>query len=300
MRQSPVKFFVAIPHESGSVTPTASMLAARHGIAYHSETMTRHVKVHLLPTLFEPEEVRGGITVIIDVLRASTTITHALAHGAQAVIPVGEVAEARQVAALRPIESVLLGGEREGVLIEGFDLDNNPLAYSSEVVSGKTIIFTTSNGTKALLRAREADRIVVGSFVNLQAVVHALVDDTRPLHLVCAGTEGKISLEDVLCAGGICHRLQLWAETLGGGDNFDCNDDPTQLALDLYWFRASAPEDNDSAAIREAILMSRGGRNCQRLGFDHQVSHAATYDLFDIVPEYIKSTGEIIVPRSQE
>ena len=124
--------------------------------------MTRDVKVHLLPALFEPDEVRGGIAVILDILRASTTITHALAHGAKAVIPAGEVDEARRIAVDYPKGSVLLGGEREGVLIEGFDLDNNPFAYTPEAVAGMTIVFTTSNGTKALLRADKADRILRG------------------------------------------------------------------------------------------------------------------------------------------
>ena len=257
--------------------------------------MTRDVKVHLLPMLFEPEEVRGGIAVILDVLRASTTIVHALAHGAKAVIPTCEVDEARRIAAGYPKDSVLLGGEREGLLIEGFDLDNNPFAYSPEVVADKTIVFTTSNGTKALLRASAADRILIGSFVNLQAVVNALVADARPIHLVCAGTRGQISLEDVLCAGGICHRLQLWSDDHGAGDDFDCDNDQTQLALDEYWFRAASPEDNDSVPILEAISLSRGGRNCQRLGFDDQIARAAEYDLFDIVPEYEKESRTIKV-----
>ena len=255
--------------------------------------MTRDVKVHLLPTLFEPDEVRGGVAVIIDILRASTTITHALANGATAVIPTGEVDEARRIAADYPKDSVLLGGEREGLLIEGFDLDNNPFAYSPEVVADKTVVFTTSNGTRALLRAAEADRVLIGSFVNLQAVVNVLAADLRPIHLVCAGTQGRVTLEDVLCAGGICHRLQLWSDAHGAGHDFNCDDDQTQLALDHYWFRASAPEDNDSTPILEAISMSQGGRNCLRLGYQDQIARAATYDLFDIVPEYEQESRTI-------
>ena len=257
--------------------------------------MTREVKVHLLPKLFEPEEVRGGIAVVLDILRASTTIVHALASGAKAVLPVGEVDAARSLASGSAAGSVLLGGEREGVLIDGFDLDNNPLAYTAEVVANKSVIFTTSNGTRALLHAQEADRILIGSFVNLQAVVNLLAADTRPIHLICAGTMGRVSLEDVLCAGGICHRLQVWADEFGVGDDFDCDDDQTQLALDHYWFRAAAPVDNDSEAIDEALQMSRGGRNCLRLGFAEQVTRAATYDLFDFVPEYDKTTHAITI-----
>lgn len=259
--------------------------------------MTREVKVHLLPILFDPEEVRGGIAVILDVLRASTTIVHALASGAKAVHPVGEVDAALSLAETFPAGSALLGGERKGMLIDGFDLDNNPFAYHPDVVTGKSIVFTTSNGTRALLRAALADRIIIGSFVNMQAVVNELVADTRPIHLVCAGTMGRVSLEDVLCAGGICHRLQLWSDQYGAGDDFDCDDDSTQLALDHYWFRASLPEDNDPANIIEAISQSRGGRNCLRLGFKDQIDRAANYDLFDFVPEYDGDSKSLIISR---
>lgn len=153
--------------------------------------MIHDVHVHLLPNLFEPEEFRGGVAVILDILRASTTIVHALAHGAARVIPTGEIAEARRVAGGLPVGSVLLGGEREGLQIEGFDLDNSPFAYTPELVKGRTIVFTTTNGTRALLRSDRADRVLIGSFVNLQAVVDDLAQEDRPVHLVCAGDKGE-------------------------------------------------------------------------------------------------------------
>jgi 2-phosphosulfolactate phosphatase len=250
---------------------------------YHP-TMTREVKVHLLPALFEPEDVRGGIAVIIDVLRASTTITHALAAGASRVIPCGEVDEAAAVARLHPRGMALLGGEREGLLIDGFDLDNNPFAYSAPVVAGKTIVFTTSNGTRALLRAAGADRVLIGSFVNLQAVVTVLAQDDRPVHLVCAGTKGRITVEDSLCAGAIVDRLL--AAT--GESNADWTDDQLRLALDLY-----RSESIDVETFRQAMRSGYGGRNCRRLGFDEQIERAGTCDLFDIVPEYNARTRSI-------
>lgn len=246
--------------------------------------MTRDVKVHLLPVLFEPEDVRGGIAVIIDVLRASTTITHALANGASCVVPCGEVDEALQLAQARPAGSVLLGGEREGLLIDGFQLDNNPFAYGGDVVRGKTIIFTTSNGTRALLRAAQADRVLIGSFVNLQAVVNVLLADQRPVHLVCAGTKGKITVEDSLCAGAIVDRLLA----ASGAEESQWTDDQLRLALDLYRY-----ESRTSASFRNAMRSGYGGRNCLRLGFADQVDRAATSDLFSIVPEYNSSTRSI-------
>ena len=248
--------------------------------------MTRNIRVHLLPILFEPEEVRGGCAVILDILRASTTITHALAHGASAVIPTLDIETARAAAATFPAADVLTGGEREGLLIPGFDLDNNPFAYSTERVAGKTIVFTTTNGTRALHRAALADRVIIGSFVNLSAVVSLLLADNRPVHLVCAGTMGRITLEDALCAGAIAQGLVAAA----GGEIDSEPDDQLQLAVRLFRDAQASPD-----RFRDTMRSSFGGRNCRRLGFDEQIDRAATFDLFDIVPEYHANTGRITI-----
>lgn len=255
--------------------------------AAYDLTMMREIKVHLLPALFEPEELRGGMAVVLDILRASTTIVHALANGASAVIPTLTVDEAREAAREFPRDSVLLGGEREGILIDGFHLDNNPFAYGPDVVRGRTVVFTTTNGTAALHRAVAADRVLIGAFVNLQAVVDVLAKDRRPIHLVCAGTRGKITVEDSLCAGAIVDRLLA---ELGRRDD-DLPDDQAQLALHRYL----AASTSDAELLR-AMRNSYGGRNCRRLGFDDQLVRAATFDLFDVVPEYDAATGKITVP----
>lgn len=240
--------------------------------------MVRDIRVHLLPALFEPEDVRGGIAVILDILRASTTIVHALANRAKCVIPTLTVEDAMTTAnGFAHRADYLLGGEREGVLIDGFDYDNNPFAYTREGVQDKTVIFTTTNGTKALLRAAAADRVLIGSFVNLQAVVDVLAEDQRPIHLVCAGTKGKVTVEDTLCAGAIIDRL---LQEFGQRDD-DLIDDQAQLALAKYLQASTSDED-----FRRAMRNSFGGRNCRRLGFDAQIDRAATMDLFDLVPEY--------------
>lgn len=250
--------------------------------------MPREIKVHLLPKLFEPDELRGGIAVILDILRASTTIIHALAHGADSVVPTEEIEEALSKKAKYQAERVLLGGERAGVLIDGFDLDNNPFAYAENVVRGKTILFTTSNGTRALKRSLAADRILIGGFVNLAAVVDVLLEDKRPIHFVCAGTMGKVTQEDVLCAGAIVDGL---LGSLGLRDD-DLADDQAQLAL----YRYLQANELDQGVLR-AMRNSFGGRNCRRLGFDDQIARAATIDLFRIVPEYDAATGKITISR---
>lgn len=241
--------------------------------------MDRDVRVHLLPDGCDPESLRGGVAVILDILRASTTIVHALAAGATEVVPCLDVDEARQKFAAFSPGTAVLGGERHGLLIPGFDLDNNPFAYTPATVGLKTVIFTTSNGTRALDRARQSDRILIGSFVNLGAVVRELSRESRPIHLICAGTNGQVSGEDVLCAGAIADRL-MSTETAA-------TDDSLRLA------RAFFQQESQRVGLPAALRASLGGRNCVRLGFGEQVDRAATCDLFDDVPEYNAVRGTI-------
>jgi 2-phosphosulfolactate phosphatase len=240
--------------------------------------MSAEIFVHLLPSLFEPADLRGGVAVVIDVLRASTTIIHALAAGATQVIPCGEISQAPPLAAELPAGTALLGGERAGTRIPGFDLDNSPLRYVPEVLQGKTLVFTTTNGTRALLRAEQAARIVIGAFVNLQAVVRLLLEDGRPIHLVCAGTDGQITTEDVLFAGAVAEAVY---QAAGRPATID---DSTVLALALSETKMESPEQ-----ILEMLRSSRGGRNLVELGFDADIERAAARDLFDIVPELCRN-----------
>jgi 2-phosphosulfolactate phosphatase len=122
------------------------------------------VLVHLLPTHPAEGSLAGGVAVVIDVLRATTVIVHALAAGCRAVVPSGEIEEARCRAA-GITGKVLLAGERRGVPIPGFDLGNSPGEYTAKVCKGATVVLTTTNGTRALLRAAEADRVLVAAFV---------------------------------------------------------------------------------------------------------------------------------------
>src|SRR5262249_25946216 len=134
----------------------------------------RDVLVHLLPSLAVPGRLNGGIAVVIDVLRASTTIIHALAAGCTCVRPCAEVEEARELAGEMRVGRALLGGERDGLRLPGFDLGNSPSEYTAKLCRGNTLVLTTTNGTRALLRAAEADRVLVAGFVNYSAVCEQL------------------------------------------------------------------------------------------------------------------------------
>src|SRR5262249_26176709 len=145
----------------------------------------RDVQVHLLPGLVPPGRLRGGTAVVIDVLRATTTMVHALAAGCSAVWPCAEIEEAQALAAaLRP-GRVLLAGERDGRPIPGFDLGNSPREFTPAVCRGAAVVLTTTNGTRALLRAAEAERAVAAALVNFSAACELLRQDTRPLHIIC-------------------------------------------------------------------------------------------------------------------
>ncbi|WP_441001117.1 2-phosphosulfolactate phosphatase [Fodinibius sp. SL11] len=157
---------------------------------------------------FKEEDVRDKTVVIIDVLRASSTMVTALQNGAKGVIAVEDMDDASKISHNLDAQSFLMSGEKNGITIDGYDLGNSPLEHTEEVVKGKTIILNTTNGTKAIRRCSLADPIIVGSFLNLKAIVEYLqkLDDEEVL-LVCAGWRGRLSLEDILCAGNIIYDL---------------------------------------------------------------------------------------------
>lgn len=190
-------------------------------------------------------------------------------NGASAVIPCGTVDEAVGARSGAESGSMLLGGERGGVRIDGFDLSNSPAEYTAERVAGRLVAFTTTNGTKALLRAASADQILVGSFVNLSAVAHAVRYSDQPVVIVCAGTDGCVTGEDVLFAGALAESLLQ-----DGRAEFEPTDSAT-IAISHWRSRCGnlSPE-----TVEAALLTSQGGRNLTRLGFDADVRTAAQVD----------------------
>jgi 2-phosphosulfolactate phosphatase len=229
----------------------------------------RDVQVHLLPELAPPGRLCGSVTVVIDVLRATTTIIHALASGCKDVRPCADVEEARALADGMRAGRVLLGGERGGVPLPGFDLGNSPREYTGKLCKNTTLVLTTSNGTKALLRAAEAERVLVAAFVNFSAVCEQLRHETRPVHIVCAGTEGEVSLEDTLLAGALVDFLS---------ETFEVRlNDSARMAWDSF--------ENHGRLLDGAFEVSKGGAKLRVLGYDDDVKAAAQVDLFNLVPE---------------
>ena len=243
--------------------------------------MIENLSVEFLPALTSPDELAGATVVVIDVLRATTVITRALALGAREVIPCLEVEEARQIAARFPAGQALLGGEREGLKIPGFDLGNSPSEFTPENCAGRTFVFTTTNGTRAMNACHRAARVLLGAFVNLSAVVAALPAE-GPVHLLCSGTRGKITREDVLLAGAIVDRLSPAAAV----DESALND---QARIALAAWREIAARD-DGAGVSPKTLAaelrhSQGGRNLKALRLEQDIDDAAQIDLYGCVGE---------------
>jgi 2-phosphosulfolactate phosphatase len=229
----------------------------------------RDVHVHLLPELVPQGRLTGGVAVVIDVLRAATTIIHALAAGCTVVRPCLEVEEARELAGQMRVGRVLLGGERDGVAPAGFDLGNSPREYTPQLCRGCTLVLTTSNGTRALVRAAEAERALVAAFINYSAVCEQLRQDPRPIHIICAGTDGEVTLEDTLLAGAMVEFLCDVVEVR--------LNDSARLAWDCF--------ETHGRVLLGALELSRGGVNLRRLGYDEDIRAAAQVDQFALVPE---------------
>jgi 2-phosphosulfolactate phosphatase len=163
--------------------------------------------VFLTPGEVVPGEVMGRTVVVLDVLRATTTIVEALSAGAKAIYPVASIDDALRLANNFGRGEVLLCGERRCLPIDGFDLGNSPREFTPERVGGKTLVMTTTNGTHAMMLASGAARVLIGSVVNLDAVVAELAAAGTDPVIICAGRERFFAMEDAVCAGAMVSRL---------------------------------------------------------------------------------------------
>ncbi len=229
----------------------------------------REVRVALVPEWARAEHLAGCVAVVIDVLRASTTIVHALAAGCRAVRPCAEVEEARQLAGALQAGRVVLAGERGGLPLPGFDLGNSPDDFTAPRCRDTTIVLTTSNGTAALLRSAAAARTLVAGFVNFSAVCEQLRREARPVHVVCAGDGGEAALEDTLLAGAL-------VEFLSERGPLRLND-AARLAWDSF--------TQHGRVLDGALEISAGGTRLRELGYDDDVRAAGRIDRFALVPE---------------
>jgi 2-phosphosulfolactate phosphatase len=228
-----------------------------------------------LEVVFTPEEIKNRrlsdkLIVVIDVLRASSTIVTALACGCRGLVPILSPEQAKEKAQQFKKEEVLLGGEREGRKIKGFDLGNSPREYQKEIVEDRIIIFSTTNGVKTLEIVRGALRIIIASFLNLQATFNYCSKFQGDILLACAGKEGYFSLEDTVCAGMLINSLRdIYSDT--------CQEVDANLTAQVLYKKFG----NN---ILEMLRKSQHGRYLESIGLRKDLEFCSQLDIFNIVP----------------
>ena len=224
------------------------------------------LEVCLSPALLHLYDTKGAIVVIIDVFRATSTITAALHNGAKCIIPVASVQECIEIGNSLP--GSITAGERDGKVAEGLQHGNSPLEYPVDFINGKTIVLTTTNGTRLLHMVKDAAEIVIGSFLNLSALCDYLISMNRHVLLGCASWKDKFNLEDTLFAGAVAHRLQ---------QQFEINCDAARAAKHLY----------NSSGGSNYIDFLRDSSHYKRLsafGLVEDMEYCVTPDLHPVVP----------------
>jgi 2-phosphosulfolactate phosphatase len=240
------------------------------------------VYVHLLPSLIPAGILRGGIAVVVDVLRATTVMIHALAAGCEAIVPCLEIDEAKAIASGMPSGTALLVGERQGLPIPGFDLGNSPGDFTSEVCQEKTLVMTTTNGTRAILASVDAERVYIASFGNLRATAAELSvqflkkDHRHPVHIICAGTDGHISFEDSLLAGALMGEIDVTKQQFSG---LFGNDEA--LMVISQW--NDAERLLDKRPLSSLLTSGRGGKNLDGIGLGADIEAASQVDHLPLV-----------------
>jgi 2-phosphosulfolactate phosphatase len=237
--------------------------------------MSGNANITEVITLLTPSELvgidlRGGVAIVIDVLRGSSTIIQALKNGASKIIPAGEIEEARALADEWPTGEYLLCAERNAIKVDGFNLGNSPFEYDPETVSGKDIIYSSTNCSKALLSSYEADRILVGTFNNISAVMES-VGTVNRVFLVCAGKMGRFALEDTVCAGMFVNEY--------------LRDTSREVALNDASRTAKLLFDFYHRDILKLLRESAHGNYLLTLGMDRDLEFVGQVDSERIVPE---------------
>jgi 2-phosphosulfolactate phosphatase len=238
------------------------------------------IDIQLVPSPPNSNILLNRVVVVIDVLRATSVMVHAMSQEALEIIPVATVEEALQMAKVFSRGSIILGGERESKKIPGFDLGNSPQEYVAERVKGKKLILTTTNGTKAFHLISSGKEILVGSFFNIGATAKRCLELDRDLFIFPSGDEGSFSLEDTICGGMLIELITQKRTT-----HFTLTDASCCAQILYQRFK-----DN----LLEAFHLSSHGKELINRGFGEDLVYCAQIDRTDIVPEF--KDGVIRVP----
>ncbi len=224
----------------------------------------------LSPALLHLYDLSNSVVVIIDVFRATTTIASVLFNGAKAIIPVDSVAKAIEIS--KNIGAIA-AGERDGKIAEGLQYGNSPLEYPRTFIENKTLVLTTTNGTRLLQMAldKNADTIISGSFPNLTAVCDFLVSEKKNVVLGCAGWKDRFNLEDTLFAGALIHQIKR---------EFEIHCDSSLMAESIF-----AKHKNN--LLDFAPQLTHYHRLVERFGLIEDIKFCLTPDTANVLPLYV-------------
>jgi 2-phosphosulfolactate phosphatase len=224
------------------------------------------IDVCLSPELMHLYNVKDRVVVVVDILRATSCMVTAFAHGARSITPLAGLDACRAMRA----QGYITSGERDGKKVEGFDKGNSPFEYMSDDMAGQKIAFTTTNGTQAIERSKEAREVIIGSFLNLSAVVRYLLLNVNNALIVCAGWKGRVNLEDTLFAGAVVDQLR---------DHIEPDCDAPLAAQHLYNL---ARKD-----MPQFLGTSSHVRRLQRLNIQKDIEFCLTPDAYRVLPRLV-------------
>ncbi|HWK55787.1 MAG TPA: 2-phosphosulfolactate phosphatase [Parapedobacter sp.] len=231
----------------------------------------KSVNVCLSPALLPLYDADNTTAVVIDIFRASSSMCYGLANGARAIIPVAEIDECLAYKE----KGYLLAAERDGAVVDGFDFGNSPFSYTPEKVAGKTVVLTTTNGTRAINLCKNAKTVVMGSFLNISSLTHWLRKQDGHVLLVCAGWKNHMSLEDTVFAGAVVDRLEASGVEL---------DDAANAARSLYL----NARDNLGAFLAKASHSKR----MKHLRIEEDIAFCLQEDLVTAIP--VMKKGKLV------
>lgn len=231
------------------------------------------LEICFTPAIFDAHADSEAVVVVVDVLRATSSICTAFANGVSEIIPVATVEEAREM----KDKGYLLAAERDGFVLDFADFGNSPYNFIAEKVKGRTVAYSTTNGTGIMKRASECHDVVIGSYLNFSALCTWLEEQERKVIIVCAGWKSRFSLEDAVCAGAMAERL------LPGG-RFTTSCDSVHAATDLW----KAAKEDLMGYIEKAAQRSR----LRDKGLDDCLEYCHTFDVTDVIP--VLRNGRIV------
>ncbi len=223
------------------------------------------LEICLSPELIQLYELKGKNVVVVDILRATSCMVTAFAYGIKNIIPVAKVEECKVLQA----QGMLAAAERDGAKVAGFDLDNSPYSYMHDFIKGSTIAVTTTNGTQAIVKSKQADQIIIGAFLNISTVAAHLLASKKDVIIVCAGWKGNFNLEDTLFAGALAYQLK---------STFETTQDSTIMALAMY-------ESNQSDLLA-FVNQSQHVRRLANLDIHKDIAFCLQCDVYNSLPVF--------------